>query len=64
MIVCSCANVSEKQILDLLPCAVEDVMFKTNCSMSCGACFQELLRLVEQYDQKHTGTDGNGLTTN
>jgi len=50
MIVCVCANVSEREIRELLPMSVEEIMMKTNCAMNCGICFEQLLEIMATAD--------------
>ena len=58
MIICICANVSEKDVLELLPAEVEELMVKTNCAMNCGECFQYMLEFIE----KNKATADRGLS--
>lgn len=51
MIVCICSNVSEKQIEDLLPASLEDVMMKTSAAMCCGQCFEYLQKITERLEE-------------
>lgn len=60
MIICICAKVSEGDILALLPAEPQEVMLKTNCAMNCGACFKDMLELIE----KNRATENRGLSFN
>lgn len=47
MIICICYHVTEKQITDLLPLPLDEVMLKTNAGMCCGSCMCKLKEIVE-----------------
>ena len=48
MILCVCFSITEKEVRELLPCSIEEVMLQTGCSLSCGSCFEALQKLMEE----------------
>ena len=49
MIVCICANVSEKKIKAMMPRAIDEVMIETGAAMQCGRCSEQLKRIVQEF---------------
>ena len=48
MIVCACHNVSEKDIIRLLPGDLYDIMWETKAATCCGLCREALEKVVEE----------------
>ena len=47
MIICVCANVSERKIKSLETDDVSVIMLETGAGMNCGRCFEALKQFVE-----------------
>lgn len=53
MVICICFHVTEKQITDLLPLPLEEVMLRTNAGMCCGQCMTMLGQVVKSNSRDH-----------
>ncbi|WP_407304109.1 (2Fe-2S)-binding protein [Acinetobacter sp.] len=47
MIICICSNVTEKEIKQLFPLSLEDIMMTTAAGMCCGGCLESLQEIIE-----------------
>ena len=48
MIICICANVSDRTVRAMCPTTLDEVMLETGCGMQCGGCLQEALRIINE----------------
>jgi len=63
MILCSCANIPESVAREKLKTqTLSEFMIETNCAMQCGSCWQDLLDIADEYDNRSTRVISHSTT--